>query len=387
MPWLKTDPVHQRRLFVKAVLEGKLSVTKLCELFQISRKTGYKWLQRATGDEGWAGLADRSRRPHSNSRAVDEEIVRRLVRLRQDHPSWGARKLAAWLAWREPRWELPAASTITELLKRHGLVPPRRTRRRGPPRTAPLAHAMQPNDVWCIDFKGDFRVGDGTRCYPLTVTDAHSRALLCCKAFERTTHDNVQGALEHVFRTYGLPGHVRSDNGRPFGTSCTAPLSRLGVWLVKLGVRPEYIDPGKPQQNGRHERMHLTLKQETTRPPSSTMHAQQRRFDGFRRGYNHERPHEAIGQIAPALLYYPSSRRFPSRIVSPEYPDAHDARIVERSGVVRWRRRTILLGTPLAGERVGITEVDDGCWDFHFGPILLARLHDHVDLGMRSLTR
>lgn len=376
--------MHQRRLFVKAVLQEKLTVSKLCELFQISRKTGYKWLHRAHGPDGWAALADRSRRPHSNSRAVDEAMVRRLVLLRDDHPSWGARKLAAWLAWREPYWQVPAASTITELLKRHGLVRPRRKRRRIPPRTTPLAHATMPNDVWCIDFKGDFLVGDGTRCYPFTVTDAHTRALLCCRAFVRPRHALVQDALERTFRGYGLPSYVRSDNGRPFGTACTTPLSRLGVWLVKLGIRPEYIDPGKPQQNGRHERMHSTLKQQTARPPSSTMSAQQRRFDAFRREYNQERPHEALGQIAPSLLYYASSRRFPSRIVGPDYPSGYDVRPVGRDGRLTWgRSRSIFVGTALAGERVGIVEVDDGCLDFYFGPILLARLHEHVELGMR----
>jgi transposase InsO family protein len=383
MPWLRTDPMHQRRLFVKAVFERKLTVTKLCELFQISRKTGYKWLGRVYGPDGWAGLADRPSRPHSNSRAVDEAVVRRLVRLREEHPSWGARKLAAWLAWREPRWELPAASTITEILKRHGLVTPRRTRQRIPPRTSPLAHAAMPNDVWCIDFKGDFRVGDGTRCYPLTITDAHSRALLCCRAFERPTHAVAQDGLERAFRCYGLPVHVRSDNGRPFGTACTTALSRLGVWLVKLGIRPEYIDPGKPQQNGRHERMHGTLKKEATRPPRSTITAQQRRFDEFRREYNHERPHEALGQIAPSLIYYPSSRCYPSRIVGPDYPSTYDVHVVARTGRVAWGRRSAFVGTSLAGERVGIIEVDDGCTDLYFGPVLLARLHDHVELGMR----
>ena len=375
--------MHQRRLFVKAVLEQKLSVAKLCELFQISRKTGYKWLRRVYGPDGWAGLADRSRRPHSNSRAVPDAVVCRLVHLRDEHPTWGARKLAAWLAWREPRWDLPAPSTITEILKRHGLVRARRVRRRAPPRTAPLAHAAFANDVWCIDLKGDFVVGDGTRCYPLTVTDACTRTLLCCRAFERTGRVGVQAALERTFHTYGLPKHLRSDNGPPFGTSCSSPLSKLGVWLVKLGVMPEYIDPGKPQQNGRHERMHLTLKQETAQPPSSTMIAQQRRFNAFIREYNHERPHEALGQITPAALYAPSPRPFPSRILAPEYSNAHHVHVVGPDGRFRWRNRSMLVGSALAGEPVGVLEVDDDCWDFYFGPFLVARVHDRIELGMR----
>lgn len=374
--------MHQRRLFVKAVLDGQLTVTKLCELFQISRKTGYKWLQRCYGEGGYADLADRSRRPHSNARAMPEDVARRLVLLRDKHPTWGARKLAAWLTWREPHWELPAASTITTMLKRRGLVRARRVRHRQPPRTTPLAHARVPNDVWCVDFKGDFRVGDGTRCYPLTVTDACTRALLCCRAFESTAGEGVQRALERVFRTYGLPMHLRSDNGPPFGTMCTGPLSRLSVWLVKLGVRPEYIDPGKPQQNGRHERMHLTLKQETTRPPSATIGSQQRRFDRFRREYNEERPHEALSQLTPSSLYYASSRRFPSRIVGPDYPDDHEVRTVGSSGAISWRRRDLFVGQALAGEHVGLVELDDGYWEIYFGPHVVARLHEDVELGM-----
>lgn len=383
MPWIDTNMAHQRRLFVNAVFEDKLEVTTLCELFGISRKTGYKWLRRCTGPEGWAGLADRSRRPHSNSRAVAEDVVRRLLRVRDEHRNWGARKIAAWLAWREPQWELPAPSTITDILKRHGRVLERKKRPKVPPRTAPLAHAEFPNDVWCIDFKGDFVVGDGSRCYPLTVTDARTRALLCCRAMSRTGFGGVQQALERTFRTYGLPQHVRSDNGPPFGTSCSSPLSRLGVWLVKLGVLPEYIDPGKPQQNGRHERMHLTLQQETAEPPASSMVAQQRRFNSFVREYNQERPHEALGQIAPASIYVSSPRRFPSRIESPEYPDTHAVHLVGADGRFRWRRRSMLVGRALAGERVGVLEITDGCWDFYFGPVLVARLHERVELGMR----
>jgi transposase InsO family protein len=310
-------------------------------------------------------------------------MERRLVLLREEHPSWGARKLAAWLAWREPHWDLPAPSTVAEILKRNGLVRERRVRRRLPPRTVPLAHAVFPNDVWCMDFKGDFLVGDGTRCYPLTVTDARTRALLCCRAFERTGRAGVQDALERTFRAYGLPRYFRSDNGPPFGTSCSSPLSRLGVWLVKVGVTPEYIDPGKPQQNGRHERMHLTLKQETAQPPRSSMTAQQRRFNSFLREYNHERPHEALGQITPASLYDVSPRPFPSRIVGPDYPDAYAVHLVGANGRFLWRGRHVLVGQPLAGERVGVLEVDDGCWDFYFGRFLVARIHDQVELGMR----
>jgi transposase InsO family protein len=201
--------------------------------------------------------------------------------------------------------------------------------------------------------------------------------------FARTGRVGVQDALERAFRTYGLPHYLRSDNGPPFGTSCSSPLSRLGVWLVKIGVRPEYIDPGKPQQNGRHERMHLTLKQETAQPPRSSMKAQQHRFNVFVREYNHERPHEALGQITPASLYVASPRAFPSRIVGPHYPDTHAVHVVGANGRFYWNRRSMLVGSALAGERVGVLEIDDGCWDFYFGPVLVARLNERIQLGMR----
>jgi putative transposase len=374
MSWAPTDLMHQRFLFVSEVRNGALTVAQICTLFGISRKTGYKWLARHE-EGGRRALADRSRRPHSNVRAVPDAVVARVIALRRQHPTWGPRKLIAWLAAHEPR-ELPAASTVGELLKRAGLVRPRRRHRKLPPRTAPFAHATAPNVVWSVDFKGDFRVGDGSRCYPLTVTDAFSRAALCCQALAHPALDPVQRALERTFRAHGLPEYLRSDNGSPFGTMRTGPLSKLSAWLVKLGIRPEYIEMGKPEQNGRHERFHLTLKHETAFPPAASLAAQQRRFDSFRREYNDERPHEALGQLPPRLVHYPSHRRFPSKVEDPAYPANYEVRRVEPTGNVSWQGRAVYLAEALRRELVGFVQVDNGLWEIYFGPLLLGRLHE-----------
>jgi len=369
------DLMSQRALFVREVRAGALTMTQVCTLFGISRKTGYKWLARSE-EGGRPALADRSRRPRGNSRAVPDDVAGRVLSLRREHPTWGPRKLVAWLDAREPHWELPAASTVGELLKRHGLVRPRHRRQKLPPRTNPFATATAPNVVWAVDFKGDFRVGDGARCYPLTVTDACSRALLCCQALARPKRELVQRTLERTFRTWGLPEYLRSDNGPPFGTMRTGPLSKLSAWLVKLGIRPEYIDPGKPHQNGRHERFHLTLKQETAFPPAGSLVAQQRRFTAFQREYNEQRPHEALGQRAPATVHHRSPRAFPSKVEDPTYPGHYETRRVSRAGYFGWRGGTAFLAEALRGELVGLVEVDNGCWELHFGPLLIGRLHE-----------
>ncbi len=375
MPWSETGPMDERLKFVKAAMEKRLSMTALCELFGVSPKTGYKWLDRFE-ERGTEGLANRSRRPQSNSRSMGPEQAEQLMALRRKHPTWGARKLLAWLQARtnEERW--PAASTVTELLKRHQMVP---VRRRSPPRSPPrrsrLAAADAPNAVWAVDFKGYFLVGRGQRCDPLTVTDGFSRYLLCCKALPNQSINSVRGELEATFREYGMPAVLRSDNGTPFGTTCRGLLSRLGIWLLKIGVRPEYIDPGRPQQNGRHERMHLTLKQDTAQPPAATLRAQQNRFDNFRRLYNDERPHEALGQVPPVSVYKVSLRRFPKTIPEIEYPGHYHLRRVRHDGEIKWLGFTFPVGQPLHGETVGLAEVGEDCWDVYFGSLLLGRFH------------
>ena len=364
----------ERMRFVTAANEAKVSFAELCRLFDVSRKTGYKWMDRSTaGDD----LADRSRRPRGNSRAIDEQVAKRLVKLRRKHPTWGSRKLVGWLDEFEPdRWELPAASTVTELLKRRQLIQPRQRRQRMPPRSEPLAHAKAPNDLWCIDFKGDFRLGDGARCYPLTVSDAHSRMLLCTHGLAHPDLPSVRRDLERTFREWGLPRCLRSDNGPPFGTMKRGPLSQLSVWLIKVGVLPEYTDLASPHQNARHERMHLTLKLETAMPPASNAVAQQRRFDHFRRIFNEQRPHEALGQRPPAKIHRPSRRKFPTRIEDPAYAGHFERRRINGSGQLTWRSHHLYFSDALSNQLIGLTEVDNGLWEVYFGPLLVARVHE-----------
>src|SRR5688572_7756551 len=300
MPWNKTDAMTERTKFVLEWYrrwdegEGRVNIAALCRAFGISRETGYVWVRRfRDGGHQVASLAERSRRPKTNPRQVDAAMEDGIVRLKKQYPYWGPRKLKAWLEQRRPEYLFPAASTIGEVLKRNGLVRKRRKRQKTPPHTSPFAACGRPNDTWCVDFKGNFRVGDGSRCFPLTIMDAHSRFLLRCEGLEAANYKAVRPVFESAFEEFGLPEVIRSDNGSPFATKGAGGLSELSAWWVRLGIRPERIEPGKPQQNGRHERMHLTLKKETALPPRASMLAQQRRFDAFRREYNDERPHEA----------------------------------------------------------------------------------------------
>ncbi len=306
--------MEERFRWIEEWKEGEASLTALCRKYEISRKTAYKYLRRY-GEEGVLGLADRGRAPHTHPNQVSVAVEQAVVDLRLDHPTWGPKKLRAWLERHRPKEVWPARSTIGVILERHALngKQPRR-RQRATPSPQPLAHATGPNLVWCVDFKGWFRCGDGERCDPLTVTDAASRYLLCCQLLPRTDSVNTQAALIKVFRRYGLPQRMRSDNGEPFASVGVGGLSTLSIWWLKLGIVLERIEPGEPQQNGRHERMHRTLKKETAAPAQASWRAQQRRFDQFRREFNEERPHEALGQQTPADQYRPSLRAYPERL-------------------------------------------------------------------------
>jgi putative transposase len=382
MPWQRTEPMDEKLRFVVAARERRLSMTALCRLFGVAPKTGYKWLARYERD-GVDGLRERSRRPASNSRAIDPEMAERLLDARKRHPTWGARKVLPWLQGRSEPMSWPAPSTVTELFKRHELVVPRQRLPPRKPRTVPLATPDAPNAVWACDFKGYFLVGDGKRCDPLTVTDGYSRYLLCCRALENQRTEAVQAALTKVFKTHGLPTVFRTDNGAPFAAPSHGLISRLAVWLVRLGVVPEYIDLGKPQQNGRHERLHLTLKQDTARPPAGDLDRQQRRFDAFRSLYNSERPHEALGQKPPASFYKSSPRSFPARLPAIEYPGHYHQRQVKHCGDIKWLGHLVRLSTSLAGQTVGLEEVSDGCWQVHFGPLPLGQFHQALpNLGL-----
>ncbi len=370
MPWRETCVMEERLKLVISCREGDASVAELCRRYGVSRKSGYKWLGRY-GAEGVAGLADRSRAPHRVMHAMPAEVAAAVLAVRHAHPTWGARKVRAWLERHHAEGRWPAASTIGDLLRREGLTVPRRKRHRAPPRSRPFAACGAPNDLWTVDFKGWFRTGDGRRCEPLTLSDAYSRYLLRCQAVERTDEVHAWPIFDAAFREFGLPRAVRSDNGPPFASTGAGGLSRLSVKLVKAGIVPERIDAGKPSQNGRHERMHLTLKQDTARPPASSLRAQARRFEAFRRSYNEERPHEALDMDVPNDHYAPSPRRYSGRLREPEYGDDGAVRWVRSSGEIKWRGALVYISQALVGEPVGLAESDGGIWILSFGPVVL----------------
>ena len=361
-----------RTRFVVAAQARHDNMAELCRQYGVSRKTGYKWLARFEA-EGPAGLVDRPPVPQRCPHALPAAVREALLALRAAHPTWGPKKLRARLPLAYPGLVAPAASTVGDLLQTAGLAVPRRRRRHVPPRTAPLAHAVEPNRVWCADFKGDFPLAGGARCSPLTITDACSRYLLRCQALLETSLAQVQPLFEATFREWGLPEVIRTDNGPPFASAGAGGLTRLSVWWVKLGVRPERIDPGQPAQNGRHERMHGTLKAEACQPRQRSLRAQQRRFDEFRRVFNEERPHEALGQRPPAALHVPSPRPFPDRLPELVYPEADAVRWVRPNGSLRWRNGEVYITQALAGEPVGLTQLGDRLWEVAFGPLVLGR--------------
>jgi len=373
VPWQERNALQQREEFIDAWLLRRRSFTDLCASFGIARKTGYKWTERYDGG-GRAALQDRSRAPGECPHAIREEVASAIVAARQQHPTWGPRKLRKALGRDNPAQRWPAASSIGQLLKREGLVQERRNKRRTSPSTEPLAHAQGPNQVWCADFKGWFHCQDGSRCDPLTITDAYSRYLLRCRAVAKTDGLHVRAVFETLFRECGLPQAIRTDNGPPFASVAPAGLSRLSMWWLKLGIRHERITPGCPQENGRHERMHRTLKAETAHPPEGNLARQQRRFQLFEREYNEVRPHEALDYRTPAELYVPSVRVFPARLPEPEYPVGAHLRRISQQGSLKWKTRRTFLSEVLARETVGLIEIDDELFEVYYGPVLLGWL-------------
>jgi transposase InsO family protein len=375
--------MDERVKFIAAYLRGELSLSRLSSTFGVSRKTAYKWIARyASG--GVAELLNRSRRPLSNPNAMSREVASLVVSMRKQHPFWGPKKLLAVLGPAYPGLKLPAMSTVGHLLARHGLARPRRTIRRSTPYGQPFLGYDKPNAVWCADFKGHFRLGDRTRCHPLTISDGFSRYLLRCEGLRKARHDPSQVAFEQTFREYGLPDAMRTDNGAPFSSLAIGGLSRLSVWWIKLGIRPERIAPGHPEQNGRHERMHRTLKAETAKPPKQDLFAQQDAFDIWRKEYNEVRPHEALGQEPPAKYYEPSPRRYPDEAPDPEYPPDFETKRINHAGSLQFERCKLQVSWCLAGELVGLEELDDGKWLLHFGPHALA-IFDAAEKKIRPL--
>lgn len=372
MGWTETCAVEERMRFVLAVQEHEESFAAVCRRFGVSRRVGYKWLARFEV-EGVAGLFDRPRTPLHQPQRMADDVAERCLEVRRAHPTWGPIKVRAFLARQSGQTEWPAASTIGELFDREGLTVKRRLRRRSPPSSAPFADCVAANDTWCIDFKGWFLTGDGKRCEPLTITDAYSRYLLRCQALARTDTDHVWPVLDAAFREFGLPNYLRSDNGSPFASRGAGGLSRLSVKLIKAGVMPERIAPGKPQQNGRHERMHLTLLQEVANPPAPNMREQLERLRSFQQLYNEERPHQALNHATPADRYQASARRFNGALREPEYGDEQDVRSVRYNGDIKWLGSTIYINEALVGEPVGLTEDENG-WTVSYGPILLGTI-------------
>ena len=364
--------MEEKLRFVLEYEQRQQTMTELCQRYEIARETGYVWLRRYRA-ASWEGLVERSRASQRHGNQTPEKIEQMVLDLREAHMRWGPRKLKCVLERDEPGRVWPAASTIGALLKREGLVVARKKRRRTAPYTEPLGHADGPNRVWCADFKGWFRTRDGERIDPLTITDAHSRYLFRCQAVDKMDTARVQAIFEAVFREHGMPEAIRTDNGTPFASRALAGLSRLAVWWMKLGIVPERIEAGHPEQNGRHERMHRTLKQEVTQPVAANRREQQRAMDKFRQEYNQVRPHEALGMQTPAAVYEASPRRFPARLPEPEYPDTMLVRSVHHKGEFRWKKHDVFVSEVLWGERIGLLPVDDHCYTVYFARFPIAR--------------
>jgi transposase InsO family protein len=381
MPWRETSVMEERLRFVARLLEGE-GMSDVCREFGISRKTGYKIFNRYR-DDGLEALTDRSRRPVRYANQLPGPVEAMIVRCKKEKPHWGARKIRELLVKRlAGDVRIPARSTVHAVLDRHGLVSQARKRHRANKAGGtPLSEALEPNDLWCADFKGEFKLGNGRYCYPLTVTDQASRYLLCCEAFESTREQGVFEAFRRIFTERGLPAAIRSDNGLPFASpNGLYNLSKLSVWWLRLGIGLERIRPGHPQQNGRHERMHLTLKKEATRPPGRNTLQQQALFDDFVREFNGERPHEALDMKVPADLYVASLRPYRGL---PEigYPFHDREALVTNCGRLCIYRKKINISTVLAGQKLGLKEVDDGIWLVSFMRYDLG----YIDLEQRTL--
>ena len=375
MPWKESSVMEERLRFVARLLEGE-GMSEVCRSFGISRKTGYKIFNRYK-EHGLEALSDRSRRPVRYANQLPAPVEQMVVRLKKEKPHWGARKIRELLVRRlAGDVRVPAKSTVHAVLDRHGLVKRARQRRRNKAQGTPLSQAPAPNDLWCTDFKGEFKLGNGQYCYPLTATDQASRFLLMCEALQSTKEETAFTAFLRLFEERGLPGAIRSDNGLPFASpNGLYNLSKLSVWWLRLGIKIERIKPGHPQQNGRHERMHLTLKTETTRPASFNSLQQQARFDDFVNEFNAERPHEALAMKCPAEIYKPSNRPYKG-LPEIAYPFHDREALVTQCGRICMHRKKINISTVMAGQKLGIKEVDDAIWLVSFM---------HYDLGYIDL--
>jgi putative transposase len=383
MPWKENRTMDLRVQLIADYQEGH-SILALAEMYGVSRKTIYKWLERHEA-EGVAGLADRSRAPQHSPHKLSEDILAHIIAARQRW-SWGPRKLRVKLAAAHPHMVWPAESTIGEALKRAGLTHHRKRRVRTPPYAQPFASVESANQTWCADFKGWFRTGDGTRCDPLTITDAHSRYLLRCHITPKADTLHVAAIFDAAFRQYGLPLVIHTDNGVPFASCAPGGLSRVSMRWVRLGILPERSRPASPQDNGRHERMHGTLKQATLQPPERNVRRQQDAFDRFQQTYNHERPHEALDDQTPASLYTPSSRPMPRRVPELDYGDNVEVRRVSQQGSLKVHGERTFVSEIFAYEWLGLRALDERYFEVLYGPVTLGFLDTFRHVFHRALS-
>jgi putative transposase len=370
MPWKETCAMEEKVQMISDLLKREHNITEIGEHYQVSRKTVYKWLERFHA-EGIEALQDGSRAPHRHPNATPPGIVSQLIDTKLRHSKWGPKKVVASLKQKYPETRWPVVSTTQSILKKEGLVNPRKIRRHTPPYTQPFQQCTRPNDSWSIDYKGQFRTGDSRLCYPLTITDNYSRYLFICRGLQHPRYATTRPWLERTFREYGLPLAIKSDNGAPFASTGINGLSRLSVWLIRLQVIPERIEPAHPEQNGRHERMHRSLKESVCQPPKSCLSRQQRAFDHFKTEFNEERPHEALNMKTPASLYKASNRQFPAQLPPVEYDSWMAVRRVLPSGGIKWRNNYIYVSQALAGEPVGLKQISETTWELWFSSYLL----------------
>ena len=386
MPFEETHVMEERTRFNEEAHRSLRSFAAVCDRYGISRKTGYKWMDRWRR-AGPAGLENRASRPEHCPWATPSEVVETILEVRRKYDDFGPKKIRWYLQTHRPELALPSRQTMHNILVRHDLVPRRRRRVRRWHPGRPDTNASEPNATWTADFKGEFPMGDGELCYPLTVQDMHSSFVLECWGRPDVTIDGVIPVFTGLFRQHGLPERIRTDNGTPFASNALGRLSRLSVWFIQVGILPELIEPGCPQQNGKHENMHLVLKKRTTRPPSSNMRTQQQAFRRFRKLYNEVRPHEALDGAVPSNLYRSSPRPFPKQLDPVTYPGHFETRLVSTNGGIRWYGDRVPVGRLFAGHEVGLEEIDHGLFEVYFGPIWLGRFVEPKRLIFDSLGR
>ncbi len=374
MPWRNISMFEQRKNFILAIQNPRRTVTfcQLCQEYNISTKTGYKWLHRYQKN-GERGLEDLPRIPIHQPNKISLDVENCVIWIRQQYSTWGPKKIRAEIINTFSQLQPPSEASIGNILIKHALSKPR-VLRRHVARTAPLAECNAPNHTWMYDFKGWFITKDGSKCEPLTITDGYSRYLIACTHMNRKRAQDVWSILEQAFHEYGLPDYIRSDNGPPFASLSLGRLSNLAIKLIKVGITPEWIEPGCPQQNGRHERFHLTLKKETAMPAALNLNLQQEKFNQFKTYFNDKRPHEALQQATPSSIYVPSQRIWDGKFRSPEYTEEYEPRKVGRSGSITWKGTDFFLSEMLEGEYVGIIELDVGLMGIYYGPILLGKI-------------